>query len=752
MPSINLVVSMTILSLILAACSSALTIGTEHVQKGEWIQALRVFRKAAKEDPQDQEIKIKLHQTELAAANFFYEEGVKFQGRGDLDQAIFQFRQGLTAMPRNEKIAQALQSTLALKEADSLYLEGSRRYEAGNLEAAIQNFEKALEVYSDHKKSELQLARIREQMELVPADKLILASKQPILLKFRQTEIRTAFEFIGKSFGVNIIFDDSIKSVPITLFAENVSFDQAFNLLLTTSKTFSKKIGPNTVLVAPDTQEKRGQYEDLIVRTFHLNTINSKEMLDILKGIVTPKKVIVNKVLNTIIVRDTKEVHQLVERLILLNDRKPAEAIVDVEIIEVNRNKAELLGFDLGSEINATFDQFPVTGSFSEAFKQGTVTLPAITFRYFKQDVDAKTLANPQIRVINGKVAKIHIGDRVPLRSSTIQDSTGQTRTTFVYTDIGIRLRVETNVHLDNSVTIKLGLEVSTLGQNLGTPDEPAFAIGTRNAETFMLLRDGETAILGGLIRDEERNTTVRVPGLGDIPIIGLLFTSTDKSAGRTDLLLTITPRVLRSWDLPPKSDLAFFSGSINRYSDRPLFSSLQNGTAKFGKLPKIKIGRLTSPQKDDKTKQTAVPSKSPISQGVTFPSQPLFSFSQPVYEGISGKEFEIELVGNGLSDTKSLLAEILFNPDLVELIRWEKGSSQVASLVFETEKTKGVAKLNIGLVEGIAPQSKTVLAKVIMRAKKTGISYLLYKAPKLQNASGKAIDAQLRASRVRIK
>ena len=118
---------------------------------------------------------------------------------------------------------------------------------------------------------------------------------------------------------------------------------------------------------------------------------------------------------------------------------------------------------------------------------------------------------------------------------STHNHATGQVRTTYDYKDIGIVLNAEPIIHLDNSSTVKLKLEVSTLGENLGTVNEPAYRIGTREAETYMTLRDGETAILGGLIRDEERNTRVKIPGFGDIPVIGALFTSYDDSAGRTD-------------------------------------------------------------------------------------------------------------------------------------------------------------------------------------------------------------------------
>ena len=743
----------------LGACYGSLSLGDrlgdEYIQKGEWLKAVLELRKAVQKNPGDTEAKLRLHQLELEAASHYYQGGMKFVARDNLDAAIAQFQQGLAVMPTNDKLIGAMESALARKEADSLSSEGSRQLAAGNLDAAIQSFERALEIYPRHKAAALHLSRIRKESEKASASQFALLSTEPIVLRFRQTPIRTAFEFVTKSFGINMIFDEGVQNAPITLFAENVSFDQALNLLTATSNTFYKKIGLNTILIAPDTQDKRGQYEDQIVRTFQLNTIKAKEMAGILKGVVAPKKIIINETLNTLIVRDTEEVINLAERLILLNDRKPAETIVDVEILEVNRTKAERLGFDLGSEITARFDEFPVSSSFRSALQTGTVTLPSITFRYFKQDVDAKTLANPQIRTINGKAAKIHIGDRVPLRSSTIQDSTGQTRTTFVYTDIGILLLVETTVHIDNSVSVKLKLEVSTLGQNLGTPDEPAFAIGTRNAETTMILRDGETAILGGLIRDEERNAMVKVPGLGSIPVLGLFFRSSDNSVGRTDVLLTITPRVLRPWDLPSKADLQFFSGNANRYSDKALFAYLgKSPKGRSRRLPRIVLGDssagpATTPGAAPAPAQAPPGAPSPV---FPKPAQPLFTFSKPVYESGVGQEFEIELLGTDLRETASLSAEVLFNPDLVEFERGEQGPAYVDAFTTEVDKAKGVLRIQVKLARGTRLEGKTVLGKVVLRGKKPGVSYLLYRTPKLEDASGEAIDAQIRASRVIIK
>src|SRR5712691_2131601 len=569
------------LALLAACASSPFKQAEEYAAQDEWLKAVLEYRKATADSPGDVEYRSRLKQTELKAADFYYQRGQRSLEQGNLDGAIVQYQQGMAAMPDHSKLQQAMTDAIARKEAGNTYREGVNLREAGMLEDASRKFQRTLEIYPDHKEAAAALAELKKQYQEKISEGLALTSKAPITLNFRQTDLKQAFEFLAKSFGVNVIFDESVKSVPVMLFAKDVTFEQGLTLLLTTSKTFFKKIGPNTILVAPDSKEKRGQYEDHLVRTFHMNTVRAKEIADILKGLVTIKKIIINEQLNTITIRDTEDVIKLTERIIDNNDRKPAEMMLDVEILEVNRNKSEKLGLDFGTYSFTAAIPAPGTVPLNRQIRSSiaaaaTLTIPPVTFRFFKQDVDAKILANPKIRVMNGRIAKIHIGDRVPLRAATIVDATGQTRTTFDYKDIGIRLTFEPTIYLDNSAMVKLGLEVSALGANLGTATEPAFSIGTRNAETFMLLRDGETAILGGLIQDEERNTRVKLPWLGDIPALGALFSSYDDSVNRTDVLLTVTPRVVRGWDVPTRTAREFYSGTENVYSDKPLFAGLE--------------------------------------------------------------------------------------------------------------------------------------------------------------------------------
>ncbi len=735
-----------------SGCTPApIKVAEMHSARGDWTNAVRIYRKLATEYPDDVEYRSRLKQAELKAADFYYQQGIKFIEAGDFERAMGEFQQGLLAMPDHDKLKQASTNAMARKEAERLIGEALQNKEAGKYKEAVKLIENAMRLYPEHERASDLLFEINALDVLSAKKKLVLGSKQPISLNFHSAPIRTAFEFVSKSFGINIIFDEDIKSTPVSITAKDVTFEQALNLMMTTTKTFYKQLGDNTILIAPDTKDKRGQYEDYLIRTYQLNTIRVKDMENIIKGLLRLKDVYSNEQLNTLYVRGTSEMLTLVDNVVALNDRKPAELVLDVEILEVNRNKAEQLGFDWGSIITQKYKEF--SGSWGNALNSGTVTLPATTFRFFKQDVDAKTLANPKVRVVSSKTAKIHIGDRIPLRSATIQDTTGQVRTTFTYTDVGIKLIVEPIIHLDNSATVKLNLEVSSLGQDLGTPTEPAYSIGTRNADTSMLLRDGETAILGGLIKDEDRKNVISVPGLGEVPLVGSLFRTNDTGTNRTDVLLTITPRIVRGWDIPSKLQREFYSGTQDNFATKAKFAYMKERATGNEGEPQIAMGDnggatppIDKAQETPSTAQGDTPMPAAIQPaGQKESERPILSFAKSVYEVKIGEEFDVQLMGSQLKQVSSLPMQILFNAQLLDYTKSEQGGSHRNANV--NKEADGVLNVNVDVAPGSTQD--VPLANVKLRGTKSGVSYLVYRVPALTTATGETISAHVRASRI---
>ena len=325
-------------------------------------------------------------------------------------------------------------------------------------------------------------------------------------------------------------------------------------------------------------------------------------MAEILKSSMDIKTLVANNDLGTIQGRDTRDTLDVVEKLVAANDRKPAEIMLNLEVLEIDRTKAENLGIDLGSQITFQPPQLAVQQIHDFLNQEGTLTLPAVTLNYLKSNTDARTLSNPQIRTVDGQPAKIHVGDRVPLQSASIVDLTGQSRTLYEYHDLGIRLDVLPKYHLDDSIFVDLNIEVSSLGQNIGTAVQPAYTIGTRNVHTTMILREGETAVLGGLIAENEQNTLSGIPGLSESSVVRQLFSTTSGNGGRTELILSITPYLVRSQSLPRRGNTDFYSGTDYSYSTRTSFDYL-NKLPQTDQPPKYNLN--TANKKSDPPQQT---------------------------------------------------------------------------------------------------------------------------------------------------
>ena len=552
---------------------------------------------------------------------------------------------------------------------------------------------------------------------------------------------------VGAPHSLNFVLDPDVEDTDISLVASDVTFEQAFDMMLRASGTAHKVIGPNAILIYPDTPEKRKQHADQVMKTFHLHTVKAERMAEIINAAVPVGTLVSNAQLNTIQVRETPETIVVIEKLIAANDRAPAEIMLDVEILEINGSKGEQLGIDFGSQMTASMPKMNLgtlaRGSVAGAgVGQSLATLPSLTFKYFKNDVDAQVLARPRIRTTDGNPATIHIGDRVPLRSATVQDATGQTRTQFEYRDVGIRLEVVPEYNLDDTVTVDLNLEVSSLGQNIGTASEPAYSIGTRNVDTVMILREGETAVLGGLIRDEERRNWKKVPGLSASRLLGRLFSVNDDSDTHTDLLLTITPRLIRGQALPDAGTTEFYSGTADRITTREPNKAWRRSNSK-GTPPRFSLspGRSSprgqmvrddgpDPLLEDDIEAQLVSDDGPTrSAGVAAPTAPStgetgLAFASERYAVGKGETVSVDVMGYNLAGLSGVKARVLFNPAKVTLVgATGPGGRKV--------KASPLAEGGVDLALADLPKGENaVVAKLTLKGTQKGLSYLLLNDP----------------------
>jgi len=587
----------TLFLFLLSGCfaSKQVRLGDEFASEKRWDDAYQVYSDALKKDPFDQRLKQKMDEAKVKAAAAHADRAKDLINQKNIPVALEEIKRAMLLDPSQLEYQSLFAKTLRKKEAEDNFALGQKLMKAERFAEAIEYMERALERDPTLPQAKEILAEAAKRQRAVggEVDELSLKSNQPITLKFQNARLKEVFELLAKSAGINILFDKDVRDETISIFVKDASFKEALNLILSTNNLFMKKISDETILVIPKTKQKVDQYQDLLIRTFYLSNVKAKEMVNLLRTMLETRRVFVNDELNTIVIRDTPEKIKLAEKIIEANDRRVAEVMFEVEILEIDRTKGSKLGWNFTqNQISATLapsatsTTVPNGVSLNDLRNLNDSTifflLPSLIVDFFKQESEAQTLANPRVRVIDNKSAKINIGDRVPILLSTTTSAPttstvvgGQTTTTSIeFKDVGIKLTIEPNIHLTNDVTLKLNLEVTSLGDlvNLGNGQQQ-FRFGNRNTETVLNVRDTETVVISGLIRDDERTTTNKIPGLGDIPLIGKLFSHIEKNKAKTDIVMTITPHIVRNLETPEKPLQSFWSGTEETYSTRPLFS-----------------------------------------------------------------------------------------------------------------------------------------------------------------------------------
>src|SRR5687767_8862957 len=341
--------------------------------------------------------------------------------------------------------------------------------------------------------------------------------------------------------------------------------------VLVTSQLERRTLNPNTVLIYPNTPAKSQAYRELTVKSFYLANADAKQTAQMVRSLVKTRDLFVDEKLNLLVVRDTPEAIRMVEKLIASQDLGEAEVMLEVEVLEVGHNQLAQIGVQWPSSaglsvIGAAGVPGQVTGTEAKGLNSGNfrlnVTDPLIALNLRQQAGRTNVLANPRIRVKSKEKARIHIGDKVPVITTTA-GSTGFVSEAVNYLDVGLKLEVEPLVSLDDDVGIKIGLEVSNISNEVKTAGgTTAYQVGTRNANTTLRLRDGETQVLAGLINDEDRRSANKVPGVSRLPLVGRLFSNNNDTVTKTEIVLLITPRVIRNIERPGARLEEFNSGT----------------------------------------------------------------------------------------------------------------------------------------------------------------------------------------------
>ncbi|MGE3511811.1 MAG: secretin N-terminal domain-containing protein [Vicinamibacterales bacterium] len=530
------------------ATSAAFRSGQRAEQASDFDRAVVEYTKALRARPGDTNARLALDRAKLRASSEHFTRGRRLSGLGRFDEALVEYQLAAELNPTASEVEEALRATrLQLRARVAVAREG---------------------------KTELESLIDRSRDLPPPGLELPTDVKMPASLIFRGASSRDVFLTIGKFAELSVVFDSTFREAPVTVDLRNVTLENALRSVAEATHSFYRVSGPRTVLIVPDTPAKRREYEDEVVRTFYLSNADLRETMDLLRMVLDARRISPITATNAITVKDSPERVTAAARVIAAIDKARPEVIIDVELLEVDRTRLTEWGLQVaspgdsgpvgiaGSATLASGENSTLTLRSLRSLTQSDVllaNLPGLYYRLLKSDANTRTLANPQLRTSEGMPAQARFGERIPVPVTTfVPIATGGTPQqpiqSFNYENIGVNIDITPRTHHDDDVSLTLKIAVQSLSGSLN--NLPIF--GNREINTVIRLRDGETNMLAGLIRDDERRVLNGVPGLSDIPLVGRLFAYNRTQTTQTDIVLTLTPHIVRVLELND-SDLRAF-------------------------------------------------------------------------------------------------------------------------------------------------------------------------------------------------
>jgi general secretion pathway protein D len=541
--AINRLLTPVVLAVLIAGCATttAMRNGREAEQRQDYDRAIVEYTKVLRSQPDNREARQLLDRARVRAALDHFSRGRRLEAGGRLDEALVELQLASELNPNNQDIRDAL---------------GSVRTQQRNKVAIARDGKTGLESLIERTRN------MTAQGQELPNDVRLPAS-----LTFRDAPSRDVFTALARFANINVTFDPQFRDQPVTIDLRETTLETALQALSAATRSFYRVTGPRFITVVPDTAAKRQEYEEEIVRTFPLSNADLKETVDLLRIVIDARRLAPVTATNTIAIKDTPARVAAAGKLIAAIDKARPEVVIDVELLEIDRTRLKEYGLQIASP--TTDSSTGPTGINGQAdvnrqnltlrdvrnLTQSDVILtnvPALYYRLLKQDTNTRILANPQLRTSEGMPAQARFGERVPVPVTTFSPiATGgisqQPITSFNYENIGVNIDITPRTHHDDEVSLALKLEVSSIS-GAGFGGLPTF--GNRYVSTVIRLHDGETNLLAGLIRDDERRVLSGIIGLSDLPLVGRLFAHNRKENLETDIVLTLTPRIVRVLDL----------------------------------------------------------------------------------------------------------------------------------------------------------------------------------------------------------
>src|SRR6266478_948639 len=553
-------------------------------KKAETLQdydaALTFYQKAVKAEPYNANYKIKLDQIRFEAGEWHVKRGTELRKKGDLQGAAGEFQRAQAVDPSSPIAEQELNKTI------EMIAEKNRRNDAAADPPADPD--------------QAQLAQTPPQIKPL--------SRAGINMTTMSNDAKIVFETICKIAGLTVVFDPDFPARRITTELNNVTLEQALDIVSLESKAFWKPVTENIIFVIPDQPQKRRDYEEEMVKTFYLsNTFQPQDITEIVTGLrqlLDLKRIQQLNSQNAIIVRATPDALSLMEKMIHDIDKAKPEVVVQVEVLEARTDRLRDLGVLPGQQATVAFTPNGTSTSSSSTSTSSTtsnalslnqlkhlgtkdysVTLPGATANAVLTDTYTKIIQNPEIRSVDGQPAKLRVGDRVPVATGSFQAGVGVgstggagfvnplVNTQFTYLDVGVNVDITPRVHPNHEVSLKIKVEVSSVTgtSTIGGIQQPI--ISQRTLDHDIRLKEGEANVLGGLFERTDTKTLNGWPGFAKIPFLRYLFSDDKTDHQENEVLIVMTPRIVRMPEWTKANLRSMYSGSetnvqVKRESD----------------------------------------------------------------------------------------------------------------------------------------------------------------------------------------
>jgi len=747
------ILAVAALCAILAACAGYIPYedARRMMMHGDTEAALAKLQEAMRQAPNNAAYRAEYERERAILVSKYLSEGDTNRGAGRLDQAELLYRKALRLDPGNARAEDGLKVVNQSRQIQITVRQAKADVQAGQLAEAEVKLKQALAEEPGQREArelmavigDLRAAALSKGQESQAALKSPFA--KPITLEFRDASLKSVFEVISRTSGINFVFDRDVRAdTKVNIFVRNTSLDDVVKLILLTNQLERKVLNENSILIYPNTPAKQKEYRELVMRSFYLANADVKQALNLVKGMIKSQDVFIDEKANLLVVKDTPEAMRVVQQLVRSLDIAEPEVVLEVEILELASAVLNQIGVQYPQSVNIGSPAAAAAGAAGAAgnFVLGTDTLkgyvvnPPIILDIKATDADAKVLANPSIRVKNREKAKVHIGSKVPVITTTSTANVGVS-SSVSYLDVGLKLDVEPNIYLHDQVAIKVGLDVTNIISQVNVSGTIAYQLGTRSTATTLQLRDGETQILAGLISDADRESANKFPGLADIPVIGRLFSSQGTDRQKTEIVMLITPRIVRTldWvqvalaDLPVGTDSAIGSTPVRISATAPGSLAMAPGGGQPGvvQAPRPNVPVPAVPPVDSGqgqpvpgSPQAPVPPTAPGQAALEQPPPPssggLLLLSAPL-AARSGSDIVVSLsLAPGGGATRAT-AELAYDPQQLEAVgaptstpgRVPLRVDGSAAIRFRVLTTAGRAQVRVENVVGLDPAGTTI-------------------------------------------